>query len=231
MSLKVMEIFHVNFDRDLINTEVGILAGYICVTWLVGDISVNDIFSPKRSTFWYFSFQLCSLDVLWLRLGENQGEHLTSGNGPLFRPMDIWRQLFVDNIFLTRYLAERNTFLWNCIIWRKENPTSCQYVDCAFCFLEVWVVFIFNCENHLIISAWRKETTNDETLSFTQLKCFGRCIVSLLQIFSRRIVHPGAGASWESVAKLNIDLIAETNWSNLGSHFDGRILSWSKPSL
>lgn len=124
MSLKVMEIFHVKFDRNLINTEVGILAGYICVTWLAGDISMNDIFPLKISVFWYFSFQLCSLDVLWLRLGENQGGHLTSGSGPLFCPVDIWGQLFVGNIFLTRYLAERNTFLWNCIIWRKENPTD-----------------------------------------------------------------------------------------------------------
>lgn len=215
MSLKVMEIFHVKFDRNLINTEVGILAGYICVTWLAGDISMNDIFPLKISVFWYFSFQLCSLDVLWLRLGENQGGHLTSGSGPLFCPADIWGQLFVGNIFLTRYVAERNTFLWNCIIWRKENPTN-------------WLVGLLTM--HLILSAWRKETTKDETLSFTQLKCFGHCIVSLLQIFSR-IVHPGAGASWESATKLNIDLTAETNWSNLGSHFGGRILSWSKPSL
>lgn len=187
MSLKVMEIFHVKFDRNLINTEVGILAGYICVTWLAGDISMNDIFPLKISVFWYFSFQLCSLDVLWLRLGENQGGHLTSGSGPLFCPVDIWGQLFVGNIFLTRYLAARNTFLWNCIIRRKENPTNwlVGLLTMHFVCLRFGLFFFFNCQKHLILSAWKKETTKDETLSFTQLKCFGHCIVSLLQIFSQ----------------------------------------------
>lgn len=142
MSFKLMEIFPLEFDR---NTEVGILACYICVAWLVRDISMNDIFPPQSSAFWYFSFQLCSLDLLWLRLGENQERHLSSGSGPPFCSVDIWGQLFVGNIFLARYLPETNTFLWNCIIWRTENPTCCQYVNYAFCFLEFrcFLVFLF----------------------------------------------------------------------------------------
>lgn len=48
---------------------------------------------------------------------------------------------YVGNIFLAEYLAERNIFLWSCIIGRKENPT-CQCIYSAFCFLEVWVVFV-----------------------------------------------------------------------------------------
>lgn len=35
--------------------------------------------------------------------------------GHLCAPMGIWGQLVVCNIFLTRYVAERNIFLWNCI--------------------------------------------------------------------------------------------------------------------
>lgn len=94
---------------------------------------------------------------------------------------------YVGNIFLAEYLAERNIFLWSCIIGRKENPT-CQCIYSAFCFLEVWVVFVvflffFNCGKHLILSARRKDTAKVEILFYTAKMLWWLCCFCLTNKF------------------------------------------------